>query len=139
MGHSTYVRIRVGESPGRGCVVPGATEAAQDGSALVVEENVRRLDRPMPETKIVQISHSCGDGGTEPGDHLRRLGVEPAQIAPRHPSQDERIRRVTAIYLNEADHARMGQRLQQGGLGRQLGAVLRRAGSLDHHLVRFIM
>jgi hypothetical protein len=100
---------------------------------------VRRLELSVLKAKIVQISHSRGDGGTQPGDHLRRLGAQLGQVAPRHPSQHEPIWRITAIHVKQLDHAWMGQRLQHGDLGRQLGAVPCGAGPLDHSLLCSIM
>jgi hypothetical protein len=123
-GADVLTRAAAGISGGGGSA--GVAKAAEHGPALLVEQDVRRLDGAMVDPEVVEVCDRGRHSGAESGDHLPRLEAELAQIAPRHPAKDQRMRRVATLLAHELHHARMGERPQEGSFAPEPAALLRR-------------
>jgi hypothetical protein len=104
---------------------PGSPEAAEDWSALAVEQNVRCLDGTMAHPNVMQVGQHGRQSGPDAGNHLDGLigpgrQVSACDLPDRHP-----VRRF-ALDLHQLHDAWMSDDPQDGRLPAERGSLGRR-------------
>jgi hypothetical protein len=99
---------------------------------LLVQQHVSCLDGTMTDAEIVEVGQGCGNCGPETGDHLSGLHPQPGQIAPRHTPQNEAVRRIGPLYVDQLYHPRMGDCLQDRSLASESSPLLGRISLFEN-------
>ena len=115
----------VGQRPG-GRHVPqqvllhdGDAEVGQVGPPLRVDQDVRRLDVPVDEPRLVGVAQGVGDLGHDPGDLpvVGAAGLDPRrQVGALDPLADDEAGRALAAHVVDGDDVRVPQPGHLAGL-----------------------